>query len=378
MNPHQAPARLFMRSGDLPIQVINGIPGYINLLDALNSWQLVSELKMGTGLAAAASFKHVSPAGAAVAVPLDEPTARAYWADAMDLSPLATAYARARGADRVASFGDFVALSETVDVPTARLLRSEVSDGVIAPGFEPEALAILKKKQGGKYVIIEADPTYLPPQTETREVFGITFEQRRNDCRLTPEILGESVTDSKAISDDNRRDMLVGLVALKYTQSNSVCYSRDGQVIGMGAGQQSRILCTRLAGDKADKWLLRHHPKVLGLNFLDDITRTQRDNIIDEYLFDETGAVAKATHIFASEPPVLSASERKAWIASQRGVVLTSDGFIPFRDNIDRAALSGVRYIAQPGHSLRDDDVIKACNDHGIAMVFTNIRLFHH
>lgn len=379
-NPQQKPARIFASSGDLPLQVLNGSPGYINFLDALNGWQLVRELKSTLELPAAASFKHVSPAGAAVAVPLSDSLAEAYLLKGIALSPLASAYARARGADRVSSFGDFVALSDRVDVSTAQLLRREVSDGVIAPDYEPEALAILRKKQMGKYIVIQMDPNYQPPEMEARQVFGINFEQKRNDVVIGNPLLANRVTRIKDFPVTAQRDMLVALVALKYTQSNSVCLALDGQVIGMGAGQQSRILCTRLAASKADAWLLRQHPAVLVLPFRPDVSRTARDNAVDQYLRDdltssEEGVWRQAFHEY---PVRLSHADKRDWIASHAGISLGSDGFIPFRDNIDRAAHSGVRFITQPGGSLRDDEIIQACDDYGVAMAFSGMRLFHH
>ncbi|MBV9852174.1 MAG: phosphoribosylaminoimidazolecarboxamide formyltransferase [Armatimonadetes bacterium] len=379
-NPHQTPARVFIEPGQLPIQVLGGAPGYINLLDALNGWQLVRELKRATGLPAATSFKHVSPAGAAVAVPLDETLRRAYFIGEQELSPLAAAYARARGADRVASFGDFVALSDTVDVPTAQVLRREVSDGIIAPGYDPEALAVLAKKHGGKYIILQVDAAYEPPAIERREVFGITFEQRRNDASIGPDILRDRVTADTSLTPDAERDMMVALITLKYTQSNSVGLARDGQMIGIGAGQQSRILCTRLACSKADHWHLRQHPSVLDLPFAEKPPRPERDNAIDLYLGDQPSPDEEAAWLksFRRLPQRLSAEEKSAWREGLHGVTLGSDGFIPFRDNIDRAAQSGVAYVVQPGHSLRDPDVIAACNEYGMVMAFTGLRLFHH
>lgn len=379
-NPHQTPARVFSASGSLPLEVLNGSPGYINLLDALNGWQLVRELNQTLGLPAAASFKHVSPAGAAVAVPLTDVLMRASSVEDIELSPLATAYARARSADRVSSFGDFVAPSEIVDVPMARLLRREISDGVIAPGFEEEALALLRGKQKGKYLVIQIDPDYQPPPTETREVFGITFEQKRNDVLPSSEMLKEIVTRNTELSDAARRDLLVALIAIKYTQSNSVCLACDGQVIGMGAGQQSRILCTRLAASKADAWFLRQHPKTQNLAFRQKVSRAERDNAIDLFLRDDLSEAEERVwkRVFERVPSHLTAEEKRSWLESQTGVSLGSDGFIPFRDNIDRAARSGVTYVAQPGHSVRDQDVIDACNEYGMVMAFTGTRLFHH
>ena len=380
INPHQAPARVFSAEGSLPIQVRNGSPGYINLLDALNSWQLVSELKRVLGLPAAASFKHVSPAGAAVAVPMDERARKAFFIDDVELSPLATAYARARSADRVSSFGDWVALSEPMDVETARLLRREVSDGVIAPGYAPEALEILKKKQGGSYRVVEIDPAYQPPELERRDVFGVIFEQRRNGYLPELDALGEAVTARKELSPEARRDLVVAQIALKYTQSNSICLARDGQVIGMGAGQQSRIHCTRLAAGKADLWWLRQHPSVDELRFKSGTGRPERDNAIDQFLRDDLtpAEVTLFEQLFDEPPRRLNPEEKRAWLDQLSDVALGSDAFIPFRDNVDRAATSGVRYLAQPGGSVRDDDVISACDEYGIVMVFTGVRLFHH
>lgn len=379
-NPHQTPARVFMPDGDLPFQVLQGAPGYINLLDALNAWQLVRELKQATGLAAAASFKHVSPAGAAVAVPLSETLRRSYAVGTADLSPLATAYVRARGADRQASFGDFAALSDVVDAETAQVLRREVSDGVIAPGFTPEALTILQKKQGGKYLLLEMDPDYTAPSTETREVFGVSFQQTRNETPITTALLQERVTRSKDLSPEAERDLMVALIAIKYTQSNSVGLAIDGQMIGIGAGQQSRILCTRLACGKADHWYLRQHPKVLGLPFREKLSRPERDNGIDLSLLDNLSPAEEAAWLplFDRTPERLTPGEKTEWLAGFSGVSLGSDGFIPFRDNIDRASQSGVSYIAQPGYSVRDEDIIAACDEYNMAMAFTALRLFHH
>ncbi len=379
-NPHQTPARVFMTEGKLPFRVLQGAPGYINLLDAMNAWQLVRELKLATGLVAAASFKHVSPAGAAVAVPLSETLRQSYAVGTTDLSPLATAYVRARGADRQASFGDFAALSDVVDAETAQVLRREVSDGVVAPGFTPEAMAILQKKQGGKYLLLEMDPDYAPPSTETREVFGVSFQQTRNETPITNALLQERVTERKDLSPDAERDLLVALIAIKYTQSNSVGLARDGQMIGIGAGQQSRILCTRLACGKADQWYLRQHPKVLALPFREKLSRPERDNGIDLYLLDNLSPAEEAAWLplFDRTPERLTLEEKAEWLAGFSGVSLGSDGFIPFRDNIDRASQSGVSYIAQPGHSVRDEDIIAACNEYAMAMAFTGLRLFHH
>ena len=378
-NPQQTPARV-SRAGGLPFVVRSGAPGYINLLDALNAWQLVREMRGALGLPAAASFKHVSPAGAAVAVPLDAAATQAYFVDDLELSPLATAYARARGADRLSSFGDFVAVSDPVDVPTATLLSREVSDGIIAPGFHPDALAILQKKQKGKYIALEMDPEYAPGDTETREVFGITFTQRRNDLPLTLALLDNVVTARDTLPNDARRNLLVALIALKYTQSNSVCLARDGQVIGMGAGQQSRVHCARLAASKADRWWLRQHPAVLGLPFRADLKRPERENAIDAFLEEELSAEEERAlaGAFATPPARLTREGKRAWLDTLRGVSLGSDGFIPFRDTIDRASRSGVEFVAQPGGSLRDDAVIAACDTYSMAMAMTGARLFHH
>jgi phosphoribosylaminoimidazolecarboxamide formyltransferase / IMP cyclohydrolase len=380
MNPHQTPARLFVAEGDLPLTVLNGSPGFINLLDALNSWQLVRELKQATGLPAAASFKHVSPAGAAVAVPLDDALRQAYFVDKKELSPLATAYARARGADRISSFGDWIALSDRVDVATAELIRPEVSDGVIAPDFEPEALAILQAKKGGGYRVLQIDPTYEPPQLEQRQLFGLTLEQKRNTAVPTAADLTNIVTQKKDLPAEAILDMIVALLSLKYTQSNSVCYAYQGQLIGVGAGQQSRIHCTRLAGSKADLWRLRQHPRVLDLPFREKIGRPERDNAIDQYLLDQLTPAEEAAwqQSFTTVPPRLTSEEKRAWLDDWQGVTLGSDAFFPFRDSIDRAQRSGVSYVVQPGGSVRDDIVIEACNGHGMVMVLTGTRLFHH
>ena len=382
-NPNQKPARIFMNGEkDLPIQVLSGRPGYINLLDALNGWQLVRELKKATGLPAAASFKHVSPAGAAVGLPLDETLAKIYWVDDMgELSPLACAYARARGADRMSSFGDFVSLSEVCDVDTARLIKREVSDGVIAPGYEPEALEILKSKKNGNYCVIEMDESYEPEKTERKQVFGVVFEQGRNDLDINRDLIANVVTVNQEIPDAAKIDLVIALITLKYTQSNSVCYAKGGQAIGIGAGQQSRVHCTRLAGQKADNWFLRQAPQVLGLQFVDGIRRADRDNAIDVYIGEEymdvlaDGAWEK---IFKVKPPVFTREEKRAWLDQMTDVALGSDAFFPFGDNIVRAYKRGVLYIAQPGGSVRDDDVIKTCNKYQMAMAFTGIRLFHH
>ena len=379
-NPHQNPARVLVREGGLPFRVVNGAPGYINLLDALNAWQLVRELRLTLGLPAAASFKHVSPAGAAVAVPMGEVVRRAAFADDLELSPLATAYARARGADRLSSFGDFAALSDPVDVPTAALLKREVSDGVIAPGYQPEALGLLRSKRGGGYCVVEIDPAWEGPETEAREVFGITFEQRRNTVVPGPEHLARIVTRNQVIPEAARRDLILALVTLKYTQSNSVCYAVDGQASGIGAGQQSRVHCTRLAGGKADRWFLRQHPTVLDLPFRRDLGRPERNNAVDLFLEEGLSPAEERAWLECFEkPPVrLTAAERRAWLSRQQGVSFASDAFLPFRDNIDRAAQSGVRYVSQPGGSVRDDLVIAAADEYGMAMAFSGLRLFHH
>ena len=380
-NPNQKPARIFMEEGELPIQVLNGKPGYINFLDALNSWQLVKELKEATGLPAAASFKHVSPAGAAVGTPLSDVEKKIYFAEGMELSPIACAYVRARGADRLCSYGDWAALSDVCDAATARYLALEVSDGVIAPGYTDEALEILKTKRKGGYNVVQIDPDYVPREVEHKDVFGVTFEQGRNNFAINESLLNNIVTDNKELPDNAKRDMLVALITLKYTQSNSVCYVKDGQAIGVGAGQQSRIHCTRLAGSKADNWLLRQHPKVLGLQFVDGIRRPDRDNAIDLYISDEYEDVLAEgvwQNTFKVKPEVLTAEEKKAWIATQSGVTVGSDAFFPFGDNVERARKSGVRYIVQPGGSIRDDHVIATCNKYGIVMAFTGMRLFHH
>ena len=380
-NPNQKPARIFMEEGELPIQVLNGKPGYINFLDALNAWQLVKELKEATGLPAAASFKHVSPAGAAVGTPLSDVEKKIYFAEGMELSPIACAYVRARGADRLCSYGDWAALSDVCDAATARYLALEVSDGVIAPGYTDEALEILKTKRKGGYNVVQIDPDYVPREVEHKDVFGVTFEQGRNNFAINEALLDNIVTDNKDLPDSAKRDMLVALITLKYTQSNSVCYVKDGQAIGVGAGQQSRIHCTRLAGSKADNWLLRQHPKVLGLQFVDGIRRPDRDNAIDVYISDEYEDVLAEgvwQNTFKVKPEVLTAEEKKDWIATQSGVTVGSDAFFPFGDNVERARKSGVRYIVQPGGSIRDDHVIATCNKYGIVMAFTGMRLFHH
>lgn len=382
-NPNQKPSRIFMRGDkDLPIEVLCGKPGYINFLDAFNGWQLVRELKASTGLPAAASFKHVSPAGAAVGLPLDETLAKIYWVDDMgELSPLACAYARARGADRMSSFGDFIALSDVCDVDTARIIKREVSDGVIAPGYEPEALEILKAKKNGNYNVIQIDPEYVPEEIERKQVFGIVFEQGRNELKIDQELLSHVVTANKNIPESAVRDLCISLITLKYTQSNSVCFVKDGQAIGIGAGQQSRVHCTRLAGSKADNWFLRQAPRVLGLQFVDGIRRADRDNAIDVYIGEDymdvlADGVWEKT--FKVKPAVFTKEEKRAWLDQMTDVVLGSDAFFPFGDNIDRASKSGVKYIAQPGGSVRDDNVIETCDKYGMAMCFTGIRLFHH
>lgn len=380
-NPHQIPARVFVDAGNLPLQVLNSNPGYINLLDALNSWQLVRELKASLGFPAAASFKHVSPSGAAVAaVPLTDTLKEIYAVTGRELSPLAEAYARARGVDRMSSFGDWVALSDTVDVLTAKMLAREVSDGVIAPAYEPEALEILCKKKEGKYVVLQMDPAYEPGALERREVFGITFEQRRNDRTVTCDDFKNIVTQNKELPEPVIRDMLVTWITLKYTQSNSVCFALDGQVIGVGAGQQSRIHCTRLAGMKADLWRVRQHPRVLSLPFRPAVKRPDRDNAIDQFLQPDVTEAEKAAwgEVFTEIPVQLTHEEKRAWLNGMTGVVLGSDAFFPFRDSIDRAALSGVKYVLQPGGSNRDDVVIQACDEYRMTMVFSGVRLFHH
>ena len=382
-NPNQKPSRIYMKDGsDLPIKVLMGRPGYINFLDAFNGWQLVSELKKATGLPAATSFKHVSPAGAAVGLPLDETLAKIYWVDDLgELSPLASAYARARGADRMSSFGDFIALSDVCDVDTARLIKREVSDGVIAPGYEPEALEILAQKKKGNYNVIQIDPNYVPAPTEHKDVFGVTFEQGRNELKIDDDFFSNIVTENKEIPDHAKRDLAISMITLKYTQSNSVCYVKDGQAIGIGAGQQSRIHCTRLAGQKADNWWLRQSPQVMGLQFKDEIRRADRDNAIDIYMGDEYMDVLADgvwENTFKVKPEVFTREEKRAWLDKLTDVALGSDAFFPFGDNIERAHKSGVKYIAQPGGSIRDDNVIDTCNKYGIEMSFTGIRLFHH
>ena len=382
-NPNQKPSRIYMENGsDLPVQVLSGRPGYINFLDAFNGWQLVRELKKATGLPAAASFKHVSPAGAAVGLPLTDTLAKIYWVDDLgELSPLACAYARARGADRMSSFGDFIALSDVCDTDTARLIKREVSDGVIAPGYTEEALKILKQKKKGNYNVIQIDPDYIPDPLEKKQVFGITFEQGRNELDVNGELLSHLVTEKKDVPEEALTDMKIALITLKYTQSNSVCFVKDGQAIGIGAGQQSRVHCTRLAGNKADHWFLRQSPQVLGLQFADTLGRAERDNAIDVYLGDESMDVLADgvwETIFKVKPAVFTREEKRAWLDQMTGVTLGSDAFFPFADNIERAHKSGVKYIAQPGGSVRDDLVIACCNKYQIAMACTGIRLFHH
>ncbi len=383
-NPNQKPSRIYMTEGELPIEVLNGRPGYINFLDALNSWQLVKELKEATGLPAAASFKHVSPAGAAVGLPLSDTLKKIYFVDGVDVdsSPIACAYARARGADRMSSYGDFIALSDTCDAATANLIKREVSDGVIAPDFTPEAMEILKAKRKGTYNVIKINPDYKPEQIERKQVFGVTFEQGRNEVKLDDPALFENIpTEAKNFTDEAKRDLMIALITLKYTQSNSVCYVKDGQAIGIGAGQQSRIHCTRLAGSKADIWWLRQCPKVMNLPFKTDIRRADRDNTIDVYISDDYEDVLADgiwENFFTEKPEPLTREEKKAWIAQNKGVALGSDAFFPFGDNIERAHKSGVEYIAQAGGSVRDDNVIETCDKYGISMAFIGIRLFHH
>ena len=382
-NPNQKPSRIFMKEGELPIRVLNGKPGYINFLDAFNGWQLVKELKQATGLPAAASFKHVSPAGAAVGLPLTDVEKKIYWVDdlEMEFTPLANAYARARGADRMSSFGDFISLSDVCDTATAKIIKREVSDGVIAPGYEPEALEILKAKKKGNYNVIEIDPAYVPAPTEVKQVFGISFEQGRNELKIDDDFFGKVVTKNQEIPKQAKIDLAIAMITLKYTQSNSVCYVKGGQAIGIGAGQQSRIHCTRLAGSKADNWFLRQSPKVLGLQFIDGIGRADRDNAIDLYIGDDDmdvladGAWQKT---FKVRPERFTREEKRAWLDQMSDVALGSDAFFPFGDNIERAHKSGVKYVAQPGGSVRDDNVIETCDKYGMAMCFTGIRLFHH
>ena len=382
-NPNQKPSRIYMEEGELPIKVLNGKPGYINFLDAFNGWQLVKELKKATGLPAATSFKHVSPAGAAVGLPMSDVEKKIYWVDDMDMefTPLANAYARARGADRMSSFGDFISLSDVCDVATAKIIKREVSDGVIAPGYEPEALEILKAKKKGNYNVIEIDENYVPKELERKEVFGITFEQGRNELKIDEDFFSNIVTENKEIPESAKIDLAISMITLKYTQSNSVCYAKGGQAIGIGAGQQSRIHCTRLAGSKADNWWLRQSPQVLGLQFVDGIGRADRDNSIDLYIGEDymdvlaDGAWEK---IFKVKPEVFTREEKRAWLDQLEDVALGSDAFFPFGDNIERAHKSGVKYVAEPSGSIRDDNVIETCNKYGMAMAFTGIRLFHH
>lgn len=379
-NPNQKPAELRSASGELPFKVLDGNPGYINFMDALNSWQLVKELKTVLDIPAAASFKHVSPAGAAIGLPLTEVQKKAYFVDDIDLSPVASAYARARGADRMSSFGDWAALSDTVDAPTATILKREVSDGVIAPGYTPEALEILKQKKGGKYNVIEIDPSYEPPEIETRSIYGIEFAQKKNSVIPGFEYLKNIVTENKDLPVKAQRDMILAMITLKYTQSNSVCYVMDGQVIGCGAGQQSRIHCTRLAGDKADIWYLKQHPRVMGLKFKQGVKRLERDNAFDLFVRNDATEyeLNMLKDVLEEVPEKLSQSEREQWLKGLKNVTLGSDAFFPFRDNIDRARKSGVKYIVQPGGSVRDDIVVDSCNEYGMVMVTTNLRLFHH
>mgnify|MGYP001132451890 CR=1 FL=1 len=382
-NPNQKPSRIYMEEGELPIKVLSGKPGYINFLDAFNGWQLVKELKQATGLPAATSFKHVSPAGAAVGLPLTEVERKIYWVDDLDVefTPLANAYARARGADRMSSFGDFISLSDVCDVATAKIIKREVSDGVIAPGYEPEALEILKAKKNGNYNVIEIDPEYVPAPIEHKEVFGISFEQGRNELKIDDEFFSNIVTENKEIPESAKIDLAIAMITLKYTQSNSVCYAKGGQAIGIGAGQQSRIHCTRLAGSKADNWFLRQSPKVMGLQFVDGIRRADRDNAIDLYIgedYMDVLAEGAWQNIFKVKPEVFTAEEKRAWLDKNTDVALGSDAFFPFGDNIERAHRSGVKYVAEPGGSIRDDNVIETCNKYGMAMCFTGIRLFHH
>ena len=381
-NPNQKPSRIYMEEGELPIKVLNGKRGYINFLDAFNGWQLVKELKKATGLPAATSFKHVSPAGAAVGLPLSEVEAKIYWVDDLgELSPLASAYARARGADRMSSYGDFIALSDVCDVSTAQVIKREFSDGIIAPGYEPEALELLKGKKRGAYAIIEIDPDYVPKKLERKEVFGITFEQGRNELNIDDDFFSNVVTENKELTEQAKIDMAISMITLKYTQSNSVCFVKNGQAIGVGAGQQSRIHCVRLAGQKADNWLLRQCPKVLNLPFKEDMKRADRDNAIDLYIGDEYMDIladGEWERVFTEKPEVFTKEEKQAWLAQAEGITLGSDAFFPFSDNIERAAKSGVKYVAQPGGSIRDQDVIDACNKHDMVMSFTGLRLFHH
>ena len=380
-NPNQKPARVYMKKGELPFKVLNGNPGYINLLDAMNSWQLVRELKKATGLPAAASFKHVSPAGAAVAVPLSDVLKQVYFVEGIELSPIATAYIRARGADRMSSYGDFVALSDECDAQTASFLQREVSDGIIAPSYSAAALEILKTKRKGSYLVIQMDPDYEPEPMEHKQVFGIWFEQKRNNIEITEDCLNERPTKNQDIPENAKRDLLIALITLKYTQSNSVCYTKDGQAIGIGAGQQSRVHCTRLAGSKADNWFLRQSPQVLNLPFKDSVRRPDRDNAIDVYIGDEYMDLLQDgewERVFTEKPPVFTREEKQAWLSKATGISLGSDAFFPFGDNIERAHKSGVSFIAQTGGSIRDDNVIETCDKYNIAMAMTGIRLFHH
>ena len=380
-NPNQKPSRVFMKDGELPFKVLNGKPGYINLLDAMNSWQLVRELKQATGLPTAASFKHVSPAGAAVAVPLNTTLEKVYFVEGVELSPIATAYIRARGADRMSSYGDFVALSDECDAQTASFLKREVSDGIIAPSYSAEALEVLKSKRKGTYLVLQMDPAYQAGELEQKEVFGITFEQKRNDIQITGDCLTDIPTKNKIIPEGAKRDLLIALITLKYTQSNSVCYAKDGQAIGIGAGQQSRVHCTRLAGQKADNWFLRQSPEVLNLPFKEEVRRPDRDNAIDVYIGEEWEDLLETNdwkRVFTEKPPVFAREAKKAWLAKETGVALGSDAFFPFGDNIERAHKSGVSYVAQSGGSIRDDNVIETADKYGMAMAMTHIRLFQH
>ncbi|OAA91169.1 bifunctional purine biosynthesis protein PurH [Clostridium coskatii] len=379
-NPHQKPARVYMKKGTLPFKILNGRPGYINLMDAFNSWQLVKELRNATGLCSAASFKHVSPAGAAVAVPLNDVLKKAYAVSDMELSPAAIAYSRARGADRMSSYGDFAAISDEVDLSAAKILKASVSDGIIAPSYSKEALELLKTKKKGNYCIIQIDPNYEPEEMEKREIFGVTFEQKRDDAVITNDLLKNIVTDNNNMPESAKRDLLISMITLKYTQSNSVCFAVDGQVIGVGAGQQSRVHCTRLAASKADIWFLRQHPTVLSLPFKEGLKRPEMDNVIDQYLRDDVTDEETMgwKDVFTQIPKRLTLNEKNDWLSKLQGVSLGSDAFFPFRDNIDRASKSGVKYIVQPGGSIRDDIVIKACNDYNMVMAFSNLRLFHH
>lgn len=380
-NPNQKPAKVFMKDGELPFKILNGRPGYINLLDALNSFQLVKELKEATGLPSAASFKHVSPAGAACSVPLSETLKKVYFVEGVELSPIATAYIRARGADRMSSYGDFVALSDECDEQTATFLKREVSDGIIAPSYSEKALEILKSKRKGNYLVIQMDPNYVPEEIETKQVYGVTFSQARNNSKFNKESFNNIVTENKELTESAKIDLLISMITLKYTQSNSVCYVKDGQAIGIGAGQQSRIHCTRLAGNKADTWFLRQNPKVLNLPFKENLRRADRDNAIDVYISEEHDDVLRDGEyqkVFTKKPEVLTMEEKKEWLKQLKDVTLGSDAFFPFGDNIERAHKSGVKYIAQPGGSIRDDNVIDTCNKYDMVMAFTGVRLFHH